>query len=99
MESPGLVILAILGIGAVAVLLPVGLTAFAATRRTRVVECPGTGGPASVALDSGRAVRGAVFGKTWLSVERCSLWPERAGCGQGCVPAVSGSSEAGARRP
>jgi hypothetical protein len=91
MESPGLLILAILGIGAIAVLLPVALTSFSQSRRSRAVVCPKTQGPATIALDPGRAAAGAVFGKRWLKVERCTLWPENGGCEQGCVSEKSGS--------
>lgn len=89
MASPGLVILAIFAIGALLVLLPVALAASSRARATRVVVCPETGGPASVALDPGRAARGAIFGKTWLAVENCSRWPERAGCDQACIAPAS----------
>jgi hypothetical protein len=91
MESPELVILAILGIGAVAVLLPVALTASSQSRRKRVVVCPKTQGPATVALDPGRAAAGAIFGKRWLKVERCTEWPENGDCDQGCVSEKSGA--------
>jgi hypothetical protein len=93
MESPGLVILAILGIGAVTVLLPVALSSFSRNQRPRVVVCPRTQGPATIGLDPGRAAAGSIFGKSWLTVERCTLWPENGGCDQGCVPPARPADE------
>ena len=85
MESPGLVILAILAIGAIFVLLPVALLALMEHRRPRNIVCPETGRLATIGLDPGRAARGAIFGKEWLSVEDCTLWPDKEGCAQACV--------------
>jgi hypothetical protein len=85
MESPGLVILAILAIGAIFILLPVALLALTEHKRPRTVVCPETGRPATIGLDPGRAARGAIFGKEWLSVEDCTLWPEKGGCAQACI--------------
>ena len=85
MSSPGWVILAILGFGAVFVLLPIALASFFEHRGPKTVLCPETGGPATIEVDAGRATRGAVFGVVRLSVERCSHWPQRSGCDQGCV--------------
>jgi hypothetical protein len=85
MDSPGLVILAILAIGGLFILLPVALVTLSEHRRPKSVVCPETGGPASVAVDAGRAARGAIFGRLRLYVQTCSLWPEKSGCAQGCL--------------
>jgi hypothetical protein len=94
MSSPVLVILAILGLGGVFVLLPVALSSFFEHRGSKTVLCPETGGPATIEVDAGRATRGAIFGLVRLSVERCSRWPQRSGCAQGCVtpPAAQDAS-------
>ncbi len=94
MESPGLVIVAILGIGALCVLLPVALATLSESRRSRAVVCPEGGVRASIGIDAARAARGAIFGRQWLTVERCSLWPERGGCAQACLAGLETPSEA-----
>jgi hypothetical protein len=100
MESPVLVILAILGAGALFVLLPVALTALSEHRSARAVVCPETGRQASIGLDAGRAARGAIFGREWLKIERCSLWPEKEGCAEACIrPAAEPAEAAGEPRP
>lgn len=94
MSSPVLVILAILGFGAVFVLLPVALASFFEHRGPKTVLCPETGTPATVEVDAGRATRGAIFGLVRLSVESCSDWPQRSGCAQACLtpPAAQAAS-------
>ncbi|HEX9287682.1 MAG TPA: hypothetical protein VF999_10505 [Thermoanaerobaculia bacterium] len=85
MEYPILVILGVLAIGIVTVVLPVALTTLADHREPKSLPCPETGLSAIVQVDAGRAARAAIFGRVRLAVHNCSRWPERAGCGQGCV--------------
>jgi hypothetical protein len=85
MASPGLVILAVLGVAVLFVVVPLVLTTLYEARGKKSVVCPEKGKPASLALDPGRAARGAILGKTWLRVAACSFWPEKEGCAQGCV--------------
>ncbi len=54
-------------------------------RGTRVATCPETDSPAAVKLDVGHATRTGAVGETELRVRSCSGWPERQGCGQGCL--------------
>jgi len=89
MDSPVLVILAILAIGVLFVALPVVLAAFGEHRGTRPVLCPEAGRLASIQLDAGRAARCAILGRSLLSVESCSLWPERRGCAERCLSALA----------
>jgi hypothetical protein len=88
MEYPVLVILGVLAIGGLFVVLPVVLTTLSEHREPRTVVCPSTGGAATITIDAGRAARGAVFGRSLLSVEECSLWPEREGCSRACLAEV-----------
>jgi hypothetical protein len=88
-ESPILLILAIFAAGALLVLLPVALTSFGEHRRDRFVRCPEADRPARIQIDAGRAVRGALLGKSWLRVESCSLWPKRRDCAQACLAAAA----------
>src|SRR5581483_5733139 len=70
------------------VLLPVALTSVHRFRGSWRVPCPETGVEARVRFDVARAVRGELFGGgAPAAIERCSQWPERQGCGQGCVHA------------
>jgi hypothetical protein len=85
MDYPVLVILAVLGIGLLFVVLPVVLTTLSEHREPRRVVCPATGGPATISVDAGRAARTAAFGRVRLSVEKCTLWPERQSCSRACL--------------
>ena len=85
MEYPILVILGVLAIGLVTVVLPVALTTLADHREPKSLPCPETGLSATVQVDAGRAARAAIFGRVRMAVQNCSRWPERVGCGQGCV--------------
>jgi hypothetical protein len=85
MEYPLLVILAVLAVGVLLVVVPVVLTTLSENREPRAVACPVTRGPATITVDAGRAARTAAFGRMRLSIDRCSLWPEREGCAQGCL--------------
>jgi len=58
-------------------------------RGTRVVTCPETHSPGAVKLDVGHATRTGAVGETELRVRLCSSWPERQGCGQGCLEELS----------
>ena len=85
MSSPWIVLV---GIGVIAVgyvLLPVAYDAWRRFRGTRAVRCPETGGQAEVDLDAGGAAVAAMFRHPTPRVARCSEWPEREGCRQGCV--------------
>ena len=90
MEYPVLVILGVLAIGVLFVVLPVVLTTLSEHRGPRTVVCPSTGDEAEISIDAARAARGAVFGRSLLSVEKCSLWPEREGCARSCLAEVRG---------
>lgn len=94
MEYPLLVILGVLAIGALFVVLPVVWTTFSEHRGPRTVVCPFSGTDATISVDAGRAARGAAFGRSLLSVERCSLWPERKSCAQACLAEVRGPQPA-----
>jgi hypothetical protein len=88
MEYPVLVILGVLAIGIVTVVLPVVLTTLADHRQPKSLVCPETGLATTVQVDAGRAARGAVVGRVRLAVQNCARWPERGGCGQGCLSPI-----------
>jgi len=85
MTAPWILIAALAAVGLVYVLLPVGLEVFFRFRAARRLRCPETGADAEVGVDAGRAAFTALLGRPHLRIERCSLWPERMGCGQACL--------------
>jgi len=55
-------------------------------REARTVDCPETHAPVSVRLNALRAGWSTLSGPTKLRLADCTRWPERAGCGQECIP-------------
>lgn len=53
---------------------------------TRAVACPENHRPVAVSLDALRAAGTGLAGKPSLRIAGCSRWPERANCGQECMP-------------
>jgi hypothetical protein len=86
MNAP-LLLASIVLVGLVYVLLPVTGDAYVRFRGRRRVRCPETGTGADVQLDARHAALTAAFGDPDVRVARCSLWPRRGRCGEGCVPA------------
>jgi len=85
MSAVGILIVAIVAVGALFVLLPLGAHTFARYRAARVLPCPETGRSAQVGVDAARAAFTAAFGPPRLRARECSLWPARRGCAQGCL--------------
>jgi hypothetical protein len=80
--------IALAGIGALAalyVVFPVVASAFAQFRAPRRLRCPETRTEAEVALDAAHAAWTAAFRAPLVRVKRCSLWPRRGECAQGCL--------------
>jgi hypothetical protein len=59
--------------------------AYLAMRGDRVVSCPENNQPVAVRVDAARAALGAVAGGGRWTLESCTRWPEKAGCGQQCL--------------
>lgn len=91
MESPWIVVIAILAVAAVYVLLPLVGDTFRRYRRSRILRCPETGKEAEVGIDAPRAAVTSAFGHPLLRVKSCSLWPERRDCRQKCLAPEGGS--------
>jgi hypothetical protein len=85
MNAP-LLLASIVVLGVVYVLLPVAGDAYVRFRGRRRVRCPEAGTAADVQLDARHAALTAALGDPDVRVAGCSLWPERAGCAQACVP-------------
>jgi hypothetical protein len=52
----------------------------------RAVTCPENHGQVAVSLDALRAAGSGLAGKPSLRIAGCTRWPERANCGQECMP-------------
>ncbi len=78
----------IAALGALYVVIPVATDAYRRFRGTKTVTCPDTGTAADVQLDTHHAALSMAFGPPDLKVTRCSRWPERHYCDQGCVKQV-----------
>ncbi len=55
-------------------------------REGRTVNCPETHAPVSVRFNALRAAWTSLAGPPKLRLADCTRWPERAGCGQECIP-------------
>ncbi|MGB0047295.1 MAG: hypothetical protein WBP70_07595, partial [Terriglobales bacterium] len=55
-------------------------------RDGRTVNCPETHAPVSVRFNALRAAWSSLSGPPKLQLADCTRWPERADCGQECVP-------------
>jgi hypothetical protein len=55
-------------------------------REGRTVNCPETDAPVSVRFNALRAAWSSLAGPPTLRLADCTRWPERAGCGQECIP-------------
>jgi hypothetical protein len=85
MTQPGLVLAGLLALGVLFVLVPVAAATYAWLRPPRRLRCPELGRDAAVAVDAPHGAWTSLFGRARLRVGRCSRWPERAGCRQGCL--------------
>lgn len=85
MDSPLIVIAAIVALGFLYVLVPVVTHTYQRYRLKRVVECPETKGLAEVDPDAGLAAFTSAFGRPLVRVKNCSVWPRQWGCQQECL--------------
>jgi hypothetical protein len=85
MDAPRTLLLVIAAIGLVYVVVPVVLDVYFRLRGRRTVACPETGLAEEIELDAWHAAVTAVPGPPRLRVERCTRWPARERCKQGCL--------------
>jgi hypothetical protein len=86
MPHPGLVVVGVIAAAVVLVAFPVALMTYLDFRKARWVRCPETDSKAAVHVDALHAAVGSTIGALPLRVDDCSLWPEREGCAERCVP-------------
>jgi len=82
----GLVVLAILAIGAVAF-----TRRYLRYRGKRVITCPETNCHEAVELDSPLAAMSSLLSRPELRLTSCSRWPERQDCPQNCLAEIEQS--------
>jgi hypothetical protein len=76
--------------GIIAVVLLIGSAViiggvYARSRVRRVVRCPDTGGIAQVETGTLNEVLTTLFPGSGFQIERCTRWPEQAGCAEACL--------------
>ena len=85
MTTALLTFLAIIAVALLYVILPIVADTFGRYRAKRMVHCPEENKPARVLIDATLAAMTAVPGPPKLRVDRCTFWPDRADCAQGCT--------------
>ena len=85
MSNPWIVLIAVLAVALLYVLMPLMADTYRRLRKSRALRCPETGGQVRVDIDASRAAVTSAFGRPLLRVRRCSLWPAKEQCNQGCL--------------
>ena len=85
MENPMVLIGAILAAALLYNIFSVLRYVYGRFRHRKVVMCPDTETLADVELNACWAAVTALFHKPVLRVKRCTLWPGKKRCAQGCV--------------
>jgi hypothetical protein len=85
MSMSWMILVALLGLTAIAVVIPIVSDTFLRYRAKRVVRCPVENTNARVLVNAPIAALTSVLGMPKLRIERCSLWPDRADCAQRCT--------------
>lgn len=88
----------IITLGTYFVIAPVVADTYRRYRGRKTIICPETGQIAEVNLRAATAGAISAFGKNWVRVKWCSLWPRRKGCAQECVRGYWGSRDQDVRR-
>ena len=80
---------AIVAVGLVYVLIPLGIDAYRRLRGAKIVSCPEANAPAEIELDAIRGAASTLSGHRDLQVVSCSRWRDRLDCGQDCVRQIA----------
>jgi hypothetical protein len=80
-----LLLAGVIALGFYFVIAPVVMNTYRRYRNRKTVICPDTGQIAEVELKAARASLLSAFGKHWVRVKWCSLWPRKKGCAEECV--------------
>jgi hypothetical protein len=85
MSAPWIIVCSIIALAVLYVLLPLVAETFSRFRGRRLIRCPVTGEEAKVDVDAGRAALTSAFGRVFVRIKGCTLWPERKDCAQDCA--------------
>jgi nucleotide-binding universal stress UspA family protein len=88
--NPWLILSAVVMLALLSVVAPVAAAALREWRRPWRLTCPRSGELAQIRVGAAHAALAEVLGRR-TQIDRCSLWPERALCGQECL-GVPGSA-------
>jgi hypothetical protein len=80
-----LLLLGVTVLGSAYVIAPVVTDTYRRYRGRKIVVCPETGQIADVELKAKRASLFSAFGREWVRIRSCSLWPKRKGCAEDCL--------------
>jgi hypothetical protein len=62
-------------------------------RGARLITCPDNNASAAVEIDARGAVLRTAAGRSTLSLQSCSRWPEKKDCGQECLAQIESSDD------
>lgn len=85
MDTPLITAATIIALAVLFVLLPLVAHTYQRYRYKKALKCPATEELAEVDIDAPRAAFSSAFSRPLLRVKNCTLWPERKGCGEGCL--------------
>lgn len=88
MNTPVILVGAILTLGVLYVVLPVVIDTLLRFREARRVECPETRREATIEFDAPHAALTSAVGRPKMRLRDCSLWPEKKDCAQDCLKQV-----------
>ena len=88
MNTPVILVGAILALGVLYVVLPVVVSTLVRYREARKVECPETKREATIEFDASHAALTSAVGRPRVRIRECSFWPEKKDCAQDCLKQV-----------
>jgi hypothetical protein len=88
MNTPVILVGAILTLGVIYVVLPVVVSTLVRYREARKVACPEMRGEARIEFDAPHAAWTSALGVPKLRIRECSFWPERKDCARDCLRQV-----------
>jgi hypothetical protein len=91
MGSP--IVVSLLGLLLAAYVVRIAMT-YVRMRGRRIVVCPETRLPATVAVDAGHSAVGTILNSEDIRLQFCSRWPEREDCDQACTPQIAAEPRA-----
>lgn len=88
MNAPLITVMAIICLGFLYVLFPRIIHTFQQYRNKKVVQCPANKQTVEIHVDASQAALSSAFGRPLLTINGCTLWPERKDCGRECAKSL-----------